>query len=106
MTRVIRFIHGQPTITAASSISPDSCSIALVPLLEANGKNFTPPTIKQIAIADTSVIVLETSKNLNVSVLLTAKKTAEKLNAGIKYGKKAKLETKFASLLLLFLLTA
>jgi hypothetical protein len=35
---VILLIHGQPVIIAASSISPDNCSIAFVPLLEANGK--------------------------------------------------------------------
>ena len=89
----IRFGHGHPLIIAASSISPDNWSIAFVPLLDANGKNFTLPTIAHMIIADDSSIVVDASKNWNVSVLITEKKTDEKHRAGIKYGRKAKLET-------------
>ena len=89
----IRLIQGQPLIIAASSISPDNCNIAFVPLLDANGKNLIPPTITQMIIADDSKNVVVTSKNWNVSDLITEKKTEEKHNAGIKYGRKAKLET-------------
>ena len=32
-----------PWISAASSISPDSCNIAFIPLLEANGRYLTEP---------------------------------------------------------------
>ena len=72
-------------IIAASSISPDNCNIALVPLLDANGKNLILPAIIQITIADHCWFVLATFNLLNAGVEIKAKNTAPKLNAGIKY---------------------
>ena len=91
---------------AASSISPESCNMALVPLLEANGMNLMPPQITHIAMADHSEPVVETSKKLNVDVFIKEKNIVEKHSAGIKYGKKANDPTAFANLDLLFLETA
>ena len=91
--RVILLPHGVPTMTAASSISPESCNIAFVPLLDANGMNLTPPTMIQIAIADISLPVVDASKNENEGVLIKEKKTAPNDKAGIKYGKNETLPT-------------
>ena len=43
-TRTMRFHQGTPKIIAASSISPDSCIIAPVAVLDANGMNLIDPT--------------------------------------------------------------
>ena len=97
--RVIRLPHEQPVIIAASSISPDNCNMALVPLRDANGRNLIPPTMIQIATADASFIDVVTSRNLNASVLITDRNIAPKLREGIRYGRNAKLETRLANLL-------
>ena len=55
---VIRLPHGQPVIIAASSISPETCSIAFVPLRDAKGKNFMPPTMMHSATVDYSLSVV------------------------------------------------
>ena len=44
ITRSIRFHQGTPVMRAASSISPDNCSMALMPEREAKGRYFTEPT--------------------------------------------------------------
>lgn len=44
MILTIRFHHGTLTIRAASSISFDNCSIAFIPLREANGRYLIDPT--------------------------------------------------------------
>ena len=44
ITRTMRFHQGTPVISAASSISPESWSIAFTPERDANGKYFTEPT--------------------------------------------------------------
>ena len=70
MMRTMRFHHGTPTMTAASSISPESCSIALMPLREANGRYLTEPT-------STSTMNALPSPNVNAMVRNAAPKAIE-----------------------------
>ncbi len=104
--RVILFHHGQLVKIAASSISPESCNIAFVPLLEANGKNLIPPAKIQIITADHSLLVFETFNHVNPLTNDNEKNIAPNDNAGIKYGKNAVLDTKLDNQPLLFLETA
>ena len=88
---VILFNQGTPTIILASSISPDSCNMAFVPDLDANGMNLIDPTKMSKRNEPFSQVkpgINETEKNI-----------APKLKEGIKQGKNARLETNEESLL-------
>lgn len=101
MMRVILFHHGICCMTAASSISPDSCIIAFSDDLEEKGIYLIVPTITQVHKAghhnDPTATFMEVASKKN---------TKDKEIDGIKYGKKANPLTKFANLDFLFLLTA
>ena len=81
---------------AASSISADNCIIAPVADLVANGMYLMDPNRTNNA--------NEFIKN--VALAAKARYAKPKAKEGIRYGKKAKVETIFANLVLLFLTTA
>ena len=80
ITRTMRFHHGTPVIRAASSISPDNCSMAFTPLRLAKGRYLTEPTSASSA------------KPRSHATCEDAPKASE----GIKYGKKDRLLTQEA----------
>ena len=95
ITISILFHHGAFAIVADSSISPDSCIIADIPDLDANGRYLIDPTITNIR------------NDFCIPQLCPiARKATPRAIEGIKYGRKAKLSSALERNVPLFLATA